>query len=511
MFRRKGKVVAAVAVAVALTLSGCTGSDSGGSGTASGGKLTITNLLSPSSYNPAQGAEWDNFSAYWQAVYDTLLYQADDGTIKPWLATRWSYNDAKTVLTLTLRDGVTFTDGQKLTADAAKQSLEHFRDGTSSYASWLAGTTYTAPDDKTLVITLKAPDPSFLSYLAKAAGIVASPSTWSNPDAATHPVGSGPYILDTAATVPGTTYVYTANKKYWNKDAVHYSSLAINLVASPTAALNAMTAGETNFAPVIDVTTIPQLEANRWNVKYNMHVWQGFQLFDRDGQLNKALADVRVRQAINYALDRPALLKALVAGHGEATTQVFAETSAAYDAKLDDYYPYNPDKAKKLLADAGYADGLTLHMPQNPGDATTYTVIAQQLADIGVTVKYDTAAGGTGDFNAVIEGKYPANWSGMGEGSDWDVIQLVVAPTATYNPFHTTNDTVNGLMATIQTGSQKEADAAAKKLNTYLVEQAWFAPAFRQKSYFGSDANTTFTMPAYNSFPSLFSIKPKNG
>ena len=79
--------------------------------------------------------------------------------------------------------------------------------------------------------------------------------------------------------------------------------------------------------------------------------------------MDPALGDVKVRQALNYAFDREGLLTALQFDHGTVTTQVFPATSDAYDPELDSYYDYDPEKAKELLAEAGYPDGLTISMP----------------------------------------------------------------------------------------------------------------------------------------------------
>ncbi|MFM9776191.1 ABC transporter substrate-binding protein, partial [Streptomyces galilaeus] len=95
--------------------------------------------------------------------FDTLLQYDASGKVTPWVATDWSYNDDSTVLTLTLRDDVTFTNGEKLDAAAVVSSLEHFRDGTSATAATLSGKQFAAVDDTTVTITLDAPDPSLVN------------------------------------------------------------------------------------------------------------------------------------------------------------------------------------------------------------------------------------------------------------------------------------------------------------------------------------------------------------
>src|SRR5207249_3392144 len=99
--------------------------------------------------------------------------------------------------------------------------------------------------------------------------------------------------------------------------------------------------------------------------------WAGLLLLDRSGKINPALKDVRVRQAINYAFDKQALLKALQKGYATPSTQIFPPRSPGYDTSLDSKYDYNPTKAKQLLSDAGFANGFTLAMPTTPLLGTT--------------------------------------------------------------------------------------------------------------------------------------------
>ena len=443
-------------------------------------------------------------------MFDTLLLATPEGTIEPWLATEWSYNEDNTVLTLTLRDDVTFTDGSALTGQVVAENLQRFKDGTSPDAGYFAGvTSFEAPDDTTVVITLAAPDPAMLNYLTRDPGLVASAESFESEDLATTPVGSGPYILDTAATVTGTSYSYTANPDYWNPDVQHYDNLTINVLQDPTAALNAIKAGEANGVRLSTNDNLAEVEAAGWTVNANELDFQGLLLLDRDGTMAPELADVRVRQALNYAFDREAMLTALQSDHGTVTTQVFPESSDAYDPALDDYYTFDPEKAKDLLAEAGYADGFALSMPSSPLlGASTYTLIEQQLADIGITAEYtDPGANFIADLLAP---KFPAAYMALEQNPDWQLIQFMIAPTAVFNPFHTEDETVNALIEEIQFGDEATQAAKAKELNTYIVEQAWFAPFYRVQGSFATDANTTAEMLPTNAYPAIYDIQPAN-
>jgi len=203
MFRkRRSRVGLGVAVALLapLALSACGGgSASGGSGggsTSSGGTLNL-GLLVPATTFQAPDMNWANESPYGQAVYDTLLQASPAGVVGPDLATAWSYNADKTVLTLTLKTGVKFTDGTAFNASTAAQNLEAFQKGTSSNAADLVNmASAKAVSPTQLAITLKQPDPAFLTFLTQNAGLQESPKAFSSSTAKTVPVGSGPYVMD---------------------------------------------------------------------------------------------------------------------------------------------------------------------------------------------------------------------------------------------------------------------------------------------------------------------------
>jgi peptide/nickel transport system substrate-binding protein len=518
---KKAIAGAAAAASLALALAACGGGSSSGggsngsgngSGSSNGGGALTLGLLVPATTFEAPGMNWANESPYGQAVYDGLLQASPSGAIEPHLATAWSYNASKTVLTMTLRTGVKFTDGTPFDASVAAQNLEAFQKGTSNNASDLVNmASATAASPTKLVITLKQPDPAFLVYLTQNAGLQESPKAFSSPTAKTVPVGSGPYELDTKSTVVGSSYVFTANPGYWDKTEQHYSKITMNVYSTPTALLDAIQGGQVNAANTFDNTSLTQIQNASFTVYPLQLNWMGLLLMDRGGTMSKPLANVKVRQAINYAFDRAAMLKALGAGYGTVTTQIFAPTSPAYDKSLDSYYSYDPAKAKQLLAEAGYPNGFTLSMPEAAAlGASNYALMAQELANIGIKVNY-TSYQGNQIFTAILAPKYPATYFILQEDPTvWQETQFDIAQTATWNPFHTTNPTVAGYIRTIQTGSASQAGAAAKALNQYLVQSAWFVPFFRPQSSFVADKNTKVTVQTGNALPYLWNIEPKS-
>lgn len=499
---------AAAAAAASLALAGCAGTDGG-----DGGDRTLTTgmILAPATLDPA-ASEWGNRAMYYQAAYDTLLRATAEGTIEPWLATGWEYDDDATELTLTLRDDVTFTDGSAMTPEVVKQNLLRFRDGTSPNANYLASLEdVDVQGDDAVILRLSAPDPGLLSYLTRTAGLVASGEAIdAGVDLATQTVGSGPYVLDTRETVTGTSYVYEANPEYWNPEVQHYDEVEINVYNDVAAAVNAIMANEADAVRLADNNNLDQVEGAGWSIASNELDFQGLLLLDRDGTMAPELADVRVRRALNYAFDREALLEALQRGAGSVTTQVFPVTSEAYDPALDDFYSYDPEKARELLAEAGYEDGFTLSMPSSTllGSAT-YTFISQQLSEIGIETEYTDP--GNNFIADLLAPKFPASFMALEQNPDWQLSQFMVSPGAIFNPFGTEDRAVNALLERMQFGDEVERVEAATELNRYLVEQAWFVPWYRVQGSMAVAPGTHVDMLPTNAIPAIYDIRPETG
>ena len=501
------RVAAAGGLITALTLTACS-SPPPSTGQDAQSTLHLGMVTQLTSFAPWD-ASWANESPYLQAVYDTLLRTTPDGTIAEGLATAWEWDETKTVFTLTLRDGVEFSDGTALTAQVAADTLARYRDGTAANASSLAGmTSAEAPDDSTLVITLATPDPALPVYLSQAAGLVGSPAMFDSPEAQTTPIGSGPYILDTVDTVVGSTYVYEANEDYWDKESVHYDTIEMTYYGDPTALMNAVKGKQIDAANLQNPTQIADSEAAGFTAQTSELNWTGFLLTDRDGTINPAMGDVRVRQAFNYALDREGLLQALDAGMGTVTTQVFGPSSPAYDEKLDDRYPYDPEMAKKLLAEAGYANGFTLVMPSNNFvPESVFAVYKEQLDAVGINVEWEA----TGDdlFGRMLGGSWAAfSFLLQTNPTPWQSIQFSMLPESAWNTSHVADPTVIQLADVVRSGDTAAADAAALELNRYIVEQAWYAPLYRPYSAFITGPGTEAAIQIENAVPYLWNIRP---
>ncbi|PPL20354.1 ABC transporter substrate-binding protein [Microterricola pindariensis] len=509
-FRSRVTAVALL-TAAAITLTACSGSGAqpassdGSAGT--GGTLTIGAFVDVKSFDPAQ-AHIGHYVQYYQPVYDSLLRREPDGTLVPMLATAWEYNSDNTELTLTLRDDVTFTDGTTLDAEAVKVNLDRFRTGNGPDASTLAQVSdVAATDATTVVITLKAQDPALLDYLGNADGFIASPAAIEGGKLATDPVGSGPYTLDKSKTVAASTYTFVKNPDYWDPSLQVYDTIVLKPILDTTAMSNAIISGQINAA-LLTAKTQPQAKGAGLT-EYNYPTdWQGLLFFDRDGTMVPELADVKVRQAINYAIDKETLLAQVGKGLGTATSQPFGKGTDAFDESLESAYPYDVEKAKALLSEAGVGE-FSITMPTVSGffDPALTAGIGQNLADVGITVNWENVAGS--DFiSSLVQGKYAASWFSLFQGSPWVAVNQIIAPEATYNPFHTTDAKVDTLITAIQTGSADEQKTAAQEINKYIVEQAWFAPFYRPDQIFFTDKNTTTEPQLQQAVPSIYSYAP---
>ncbi len=512
---KPNRVLLTVATVVsALLITSCGGGNSGdetgqnGSGDVPQTELRLGVLQEPQSWDPAQAHVGHVLQPY-QAPYDSLLLREPDGTLVPMLATEWGYtDDANQVMELQLRTDVTFSDGAEFNADAVVANIEHFKQANGRQVGQAASIeSVAATDADTVQINLSTPDPALEYYLSQALGLMGSPDALGTPELDRLPVGTGPYTMVADQSTVGNQYVFEAREDYWNPDLQHFSGITMRFLPEPTAMINALSSGEVD-AGLVNAQTYEQAEGAgltqlAWEVD-----WGGMTLYDRDGEVNEALGDVRVRQAINYALDREALLQEVAAGQGVTTSQVFGEDTTAFNPELDDYYAHDPDRARELLADAGYGDGLTLEMPVlTPGAETTMTFVTQQLGDVGITVQQTSVP--SADYVSYLgQGRFSAAWFNLFQGPTWVAIEQIISTNALYNPFDSTTPEVEAWVEEIRTAGD-DADQAAQDLNRYVTENAWFAPWYRMTQLYYYDADKLTVNPQVQmAVPSIYNYSP---
>ncbi|MET4100303.1 peptide/nickel transport system substrate-binding protein [Agrococcus sp. UYP10] len=504
---RSSTKLGALAVAGALLLTGCaTGATPDGD--AAPTSLVIGNNGDAITWDPAEMKE-GAIIQYAEAVYDPLLRKTADSTIEGNLATAFTYNDELTELTLELREDVVFSDGTPFDADAVVANIDARRAGAGSASE--AAKTITevvVVDDFTVQLNLEAPNPGLLSALATYLGFMASPAAIAAGTLGSEPVGSGPYTLDASESESAVRYVFDADPDYWNAEAYPFETIEIRPYEDFSARYNALATGQIQFMYGTS-DMVAQAESAGFTVQTVPGEWQGIIMQDRGGSVLPALGDVRVRQAFNYALDREAILESYYSGFGQISTQTFNPASEAWVDELNDAYPYDPERARELLAEAGYPDGFSIPISYSEGFMSPLVpIVAQYLGDIGVQVEQVPINGfSDGGLETLIA--QPAFMLSFSTNIPaWTDVLNKLTPTALWNSFSYTDETVTRLLEEIPRASGDAQAQLYRELNTHLVEEAWFAPIVTQENVYLSSEDIAVTMQQAQLVPSLRFFAP---
>lgn len=488
MRTRRVAAMAAASLVVAGAASACTNQVSTTTPSASGSTAVVGDQLTMGVPAPATGMNpatvSSAFGFYAWLSYEPLIRFAPGGTYQPALATAWTIAPGNESATLTLRQGVTFSDGTPVTAQAVKASLDYCASSASANAQTMPNLSSVDVVDATHVkITLSQPNPLFENMLSQqqGCGMIISPAglkNIANLTVDTPSAGAGEYVYQPSQSVPGSTYTYTANPKYYDPARQHFKKIVLKVFTQPQAALNALSTGQIDIT-MGDASTAAQAVKDNFQVAWTPFVWMGLNLIDRNGQTTKAMGDVRVRQAINYAINRDAIAKALLGEFGVATDQPSAKGFDGWSDAAGQVYPYDVAKAKQLMAQAGYAGGFDLPVLTVAfgGQNTLATALQPMLAAIGVRMKITTVTDEKSYFGGLTNKKYSAVTVGYGSQPMALMGSSMALPNALpWNGFGTNDPTAVGMLKSIETASSAERGQDAQALNLYLVKQAWFAP-----------------------------------
>ncbi|MEV0642405.1 ABC transporter substrate-binding protein [Streptomyces sp. NPDC050619] len=501
---RSRALSAAITATTLLTLAAC-GGGSEGSSSPSATSLSLAVQAAPASFDPAQLND-GQASYIWSALYDTLLYVDNKGKLQPNAAQSWKYSADGLSLTLKLRKGMKFSSGAPVDAAAVKATLERTMATPGPQQPHLVSVkSVEAPDTGTVVINLKQRDGALLTNLSMAAGVIADPATMAKKSSQLNPVGSGPYVLD-KATVNGSSYVLKRRDDYWNAKAYPFQTLTLKVIVDPTAAFNALQAGQIDAGSASPQYTAKLKAAGFTTTLVKATAVANLVLADRKGSVLKPLGDARVRQAINMAFDRKKFVEQLLGGIGQPTVQTLNPKSAAYDAALEQTYPYDPAAAKKLMAEAGYPNGFSVTMPSFVFTKQLEPTIAQQLGDIGIKVTWAPVPA-QNNLGAIASKKYPMFLFFDGLNTPARQTANNFGPTAVYNPFKSADPQLTKLMKQAESElDPAKADEAYKPVNEFVVKNAWDAPVAYLGSnwavkkgiaYLGDGSNTNSTVRAF--------------
>ncbi len=477
----------AIVATAAMLLAGMAGC-SGEAGDASrqpkasgkvGDTLTVAYSSVPQTLDPAKTVQ--NNSLYQALAYQPLIVRRSDGSLRPGLATSWKYvGSHNTQLKLQLRSGVKFSDGSSLTA---RNVVDHFRyvmKAGGQFAPLFAGDTFTATGPLTVVVKTPKPNPDLPTLLTQddvVGGVISPTGLKQKSKLGTRTFGAGPYQLDPAQTVAGDHYTYVRNPNYYDKSAVHWKKVVVRAITSPQATLNAMKIGQVDFA-VGDVSTLAAAKRAGLTVTMTPLLWIGATLADRDGKLAKPLADLRVRQALNYATDRRAIASALFPNGGRPTSQLTVPGGYGYDKSLDNAYPHDVGKAKELLAQAGYPKGFSLKIvtAEYQSMHLVAQALAQQWKKVGVSLQVTDRANANQYTSEAFGAKYPAFMTIFGQQPIWTEGPSLFLPSALFNPFHTADPELQARYDKAAKASGDAKAAADREVEAWLVHQAWFVP-----------------------------------
>lgn len=476
--------VISAAVATVLMISSCSSPNpaDGQAGAGAAKSLTIGVNAPPYSFEQSQ-LHGGGDEMFWRAVYTTLLSRNEKGELIPDAAESWSYNEDKTVLTLNLRSGMTFTDGSPVDADAVVKNLTNYKDGHGAAAAYLINMKSAAAEGKlTVNVTLATQDPGFTYYLSMSAGTIADPKTLTAADAGSNPQGSGPYVLDVSHTSIGSTYTFSRNENYWDLKSYPYKTVVMKVIPDATGQLNALRSGQIDAGRLTGATA-EAAKASGLNVTTESVTVQALEIRDTTGKTVPALANQKVRQAMNLAFDREAIVKNLVHGYGEPTDQLFVPGEQSYLSTSENKYDFDVEEAKKLMSEAGYSDGFDLTLPISSGYAFLQTTVQQSLGAIGVRVNWQAVPDAL-YANKTQAGDFPVYFGDPTMRNDWIDLGLWIAPGAQWNTF---NPPSEDPQLTSLIGKAKTASSAAEEKDAYqnigsrLLDLAWFIPLHRDK------------------------------
>lgn len=387
--RRSAKVWLGTFLSMTLLFAACTTPPAqpqpSGEARAAEKVLNIGATLEPTSLDPSRtsGAPIPFVLLY--NVYETLIKVDANNQLQPLLAKSWDISPDRKTYTFHLADAK-FSSGRPVNADAVVTNIMRIKNRTGGVVEGLSSQmapveSATATDSKTVVVKLLEPSNNWLFNMSQTAGIIYDPAQFDH--LKTEPAGSGPYIFQEWRK--GETITLARNDNYWGSHA-KVRGIVFRFYSDPNAMTTAMLSGQLDIISNLGTPeAISQFEGTQ-NYKVlegrtNGEVVLGF------NNSREPLKKIQVRQAINHAIDRKALLNAVWGGKGDLIGSMVTPLSPWYE-DLANTYPYDPQKAKELLKEAGYESGLSLRLRVPPISYATGagTYVVSQLKAVGINV-----------------------------------------------------------------------------------------------------------------------------
>lgn len=359
--------------------------------------LVLGMTIEPAGLDPTAAAPVAIGQVTWQNVFEGLVTVDEAGKIQPQLARSWEISPDGLTYTFRLQDGVTFHNGEPFNSQSAKFAIDRARgkDSVNPQKRFFATiSSIDTPDPLTLVLHLSAPTGSLLSWLGWPAAVMVEPR--SAADDRIKPVGTGPFRF--VSWTKGDRVELERNSDYWNKAApIRLDKVTFRFIADPQAQAAALKSGGVDAIPEFaapelmtsfagDANLVTKVGNTELKVVAGMNAGQ------------KPFDDRRVRQALMMAIDRKTVIDGAWSGLGTPIGSHYTPNDPGY-LDLTARWPYDPQKAKAMLADAGYPNGFsfTMKSPQMAYASRSAEIMQAMLAEIGVTMTIETT-------------EFPAKW-----------------------------------------------------------------------------------------------------
>lgn len=483
-----------------------------------GGTLVYLEQQAHTNLYPPAGGFYPN-SGILNQITDKLTWQNPETLeIEPWIAQSWEISPDATVYTFKLRDGVTFSDGTPLDAEAVKKNFDIFGlgDKTLGYPVAEAINNYASSevvDPLTIRFSFHAPSPGFLQATSVIGSGLVSPSVLALPyndlGDATKIIGSGPFVVE--SEVLGQSLNLKAREDYnWGPANPEHQGRAyldaIQIIVTPedSVRIGALLAGQADFIRQIQAYDEPQVEAQGYLI--HSAPTRGVNNNAVFRPENPLVADLKVRQALTAATNAKEIVGTIFSEHYPVATSVIASTALGY-VDLSDKLAHDLDRAKGLLDEAGWTvgadgirekDGQRLELnvyeslPQ-PQSRATLQLLSQQWAQVGVKLNVLAGDAGSAAVDRLDPLKTPVTPAMVGR-ADPDVIKSNFYPTnrdallqkGGLNPNATWEDPeLNALLEAIAS----EADSTRRleltgEVQAYLLDQAYVIPIFEEPQVF---------------------------
>jgi ABC-type transport system substrate-binding protein len=321
---------------------------------------------------------------------ETLLRYDEKGLLVPWLAKDYKVSKDLRSVTLTLQKGVKFHDGSNCDAEAVKWNLERYR--TSDNPELKTVASIDVLDDSTIILNLSKWDSTLLGNLASYAGMMISPTAFKANGGEwcrTHPVGTGPFKF--VSWQRDVRVKYEKFDSYWQKGKPYLDGIEWIIIRDSVSRLAAFKQGEIDDLANVEPKDVKDLKASG---KYYGTICELSALasciLGDSAHPNSPFADIRVRRAIEHAVDKQALADTFTHGLGKISNQYAPPKGWGNNPNVVGY-PYNPDKAKQLLSEAGYANGFKTKIISPPIAffADPLTAVQAYLAKVGIVAELE--------------------------------------------------------------------------------------------------------------------------